>query len=43
MAIFTESYCQNILEGFMDKYKENRKRKKKRERKMKNIKHARKR
>ena len=27
MAIFTESYCQDILECFMDKYKENKKKK----------------
>ena len=27
MAIFTESYCKNILEGFMDSYKENKKKK----------------
>ena len=33
MAIFTESYCQNILEGFMDKYKENKKKKEEEKRK----------
>ena len=33
MAIFTESYCQNVLEGFMDSYKENKKKKEEEKRK----------